>query len=106
MNKDLILREYLAVERTRLANQTTLLAYIRTGLYFIVAGTTLGPFMETIFWKYMGIPCAAIGLIIIVIGIFTYRNTRKKINNSAKQIGSLKDDYLVSLGISATAIKN
>lgn len=35
MNKDLVLREYLAIERTKLANETTLLAYIRTGLYFL-----------------------------------------------------------------------
>lgn len=37
MNKDLVLREYLAIERTKLANERTLLTYIRTGLYFLVA---------------------------------------------------------------------
>lgn len=49
MNTDLILREHLAIERTRLANETTLLAYIRTGLYFLVAGSTLGQIVETTF---------------------------------------------------------
>ena len=32
---EIILRDILAIDRTRLANQRTLLAYIRTGLYFI-----------------------------------------------------------------------
>jgi len=49
MNKDLILREYLAIERTKMANQRTLLTYIRTGLYFLIAGSTLGAFLDTQF---------------------------------------------------------
>jgi uncharacterized membrane protein YidH (DUF202 family) len=54
MNKDLVLREYLAIERTRLANETTLLAYIRTGLYFLVAGSTLGHLIASEFWADCG----------------------------------------------------
>lgn len=42
MNKDLVLREHLAFERTKLANETTLQAYFRTGIYFLVAGSTVG----------------------------------------------------------------
>ena len=38
VNKDLILRERLALQRTILANQTTVLAFIRTAMYFFVAG--------------------------------------------------------------------
>ena len=38
VNKDLILRERLALQRTTLANQTTVLAFIRTAMYFFVAG--------------------------------------------------------------------
>lgn len=56
MNKDLVLREYLAIERTKLANETTLLAYIRTGLYFLVAGSTLGHIISTPFWTIFGTP--------------------------------------------------
>ena len=41
INKDLILREKLAVQRTVMANQTTLLSFIRTSLYFLVAGLSL-----------------------------------------------------------------
>lgn len=38
VNKDLILRERLALQRTTLANQITVLAFIRTAMYFFVAG--------------------------------------------------------------------
>lgn len=41
INKDLILREKLALQRTVMANQTTLLSFIRTSLYFLVAGLSL-----------------------------------------------------------------
>jgi len=34
------LRDWLAIERTKLANQRSLLAMIRTGLYFLVMAIT------------------------------------------------------------------
>ncbi|MDO8968100.1 MAG: DUF202 domain-containing protein [Algoriphagus sp.] len=39
--QELIVRDYLARQRTSLANERTLLAYIRTSLYFLVSGTAL-----------------------------------------------------------------
>jgi putative membrane protein len=38
INKDLILRERLALQRTILANQSTFLSFLRTSLYFLIAG--------------------------------------------------------------------
>ena len=38
INKDLILREKLAIERTDMAIDRTLLSFIRTSLYFVIAG--------------------------------------------------------------------
>lgn len=37
-NKALILRDLLALERTKLANERTLFSYIRTSLYLLTAG--------------------------------------------------------------------
>lgn len=36
--EDIILRDYLALERTRLANETTLLSYIKAALYLFLSG--------------------------------------------------------------------
>jgi len=41
IKKDVILRERLALQRTILANQSTFLAYLRTSLYFFVAGLSI-----------------------------------------------------------------
>jgi putative membrane protein len=38
--EELILRDHLALDRTRLANERTLLAYLRTALMLMVAGAT------------------------------------------------------------------
>ena len=73
------LRDWLAVERTRLANQRTLLAMLRTGLYFIVMGLSvlsisqLGS-LQKYYWIFF-----IIGTAFITIGIFLYIRLNKKI---------------------------
>jgi putative membrane protein len=94
MNKDLVLREYLAIERTRLANETTLLAYIRTGLYFLVAGSTLGELINTEFWKIVGPPLIGVGLLIVLAGIARYAKVRKLIAQSRKNIGHSSAEFI------------
>jgi putative membrane protein len=94
MNKDLVLREYLAIERTRLANETTLLAFIRTGLYFLVAGSTLGQVLESAFWKIAGTPLIVIGLLIMLLGLIRYFRLRKAIDRSKKNIGNSSEAFI------------
>lgn len=96
MNKDLILREKLALQRTVLANQTTLLAFLRTSMYFLVAGISLnnlttveyGLVIETIF--------IGISVILIVIGLLNYFAHKKRIAKSYTHIGDYKIEYLDS----------
>ncbi len=97
MNKDLVLREYLAIERTRLANETTLLAYIRTGLYFLVAGSTLGHFVDSEFWNIFGTPVIVIGLMIMTIGVIRYFRLRRSIEASKKNIGNSSEAFIRSV---------
>jgi putative membrane protein len=94
MNKDLVLREYLAIERTRLANETTLLAYIRTGLYFLVAGSTLGHLVQSTFWNIVGTPLIFIGLIIVLLGFLRYLRLRRAIETSKKNIGNSSEAFI------------
>ena len=96
-NKDLVLREYLAIERTRLANETTLLAYIRTGLYFLVAGSTLGHFVESQFWDIVGTPLIFVGLIIMALGLLRYLRLRTSIEDSKKNVGNSSEAFVKSV---------
>ena len=87
INKDLILREKLAIERTVMANQRTFLSFLRTALYFSIAGLSIN---ELLNFKNENVVVAvsfAISFFLLVTGIFTYWNQKKKIKNSRKQLG-------------------
>jgi len=50
----LILRDFLAVDRTILANERTLLAYVRTALGALLAGISLIKFFDSIALNVVG----------------------------------------------------
>lgn len=97
MNKDLVLREYLAIERTKLANERTLLTYIRTGLYFLVAGSTLGHLIDTAFWNRMGMPIIIVGAIIVALGFIRFFKVAGKIENTKKNVGNASLEFINSI---------
>jgi putative membrane protein len=88
INKDLILREKLAIERTAMAIDTTLLSFIRTSLYFTVAGISVnrliimkyGFLIEIIFWIFSAM--------ILITGLITYIKQKKKLKENKKHIGN------------------
>jgi putative membrane protein len=94
MNKDLVLREYLAIERTKLANETTMLAYTRTGLYFVVAGSSLGQLIHTPFWQIAGTPIIVIGGFIIAVGVYRFKIVKRAIALSKKNIGNSTESFI------------
>ena len=94
MNKDLVLREFLAIERTKLANERTLLTYIRTGLYFLVAGSTLGYVIDSLFWNTMGWPLIGVGVLIAGLGGIRFIRVSKKITESKKHIGQASAEFI------------
>ena len=97
MNKDLVLREYLAIERTKLANERTLLTYIRTGLYFLVAGSTLGHLIDTAFWNRMGVPIIIVGIIVTALGFARFIKVNRKIESSKKHVGNASIEFIKSV---------
>jgi len=77
MNKDLILRENLAIQRTIMANQTTFLSFIRTSMYFLVAGLSVQNIVQfnTIGWAiYLFYGMSILGLFIGVLNYFSQKN--------------------------------
>jgi putative membrane protein len=94
INKDLILREKLAIQRTKMANQTTLLSFLRTSLYFLVAGLSLNGILKLENSLSFQITFYSTSIIILFIGVFNYFKQVILIKNSEKHIGNYKLDYL------------
>lgn len=94
MNKDLILREKLALQRTILANQSSFLAFLRTSMYFLVAGISINSLTTTEYGNLIEVVFVSISIIILCIGIFSYFKHKKSIDESQKHIGNYKMEYL------------
>lgn len=94
INKDLILREKLALQRTVLANQSTLLAFLRTALYFSIAALSLHNLLKIENSRYLEIGLYTFSLLIFIFGLINYFIHRKRIFESKKHIGNYKDEYL------------
>lgn len=94
MNKDLILREKLALERTILANQSTLLAFIRTSMYFLVAGLSINNLTTVKHKEIIELTFIAISVGLLALGFLNYFRHKKNIAASKKHIGSYKLEYL------------
>ena len=96
MNKDLILREKLALQRTTLANQSTLLAFIRTAMYFLVAGVSVNNLTSVKYGNLIEITFTGISVILLLSGFINFKRQKIKINDSEKHIGQYKDEYETS----------
>lgn len=79
--EELILRDHLALDRTRLANERTLLAYLRTSLMLLVAGATAVKFVAesrsviVTGWLFIGL-----GGLVAVLGTWRFLAMRRDIN--------------------------
>lgn len=88
LNKDLILREKLAIERTEMANDRTLLSFIRTGLYFSIAGITINELLQPRYGLALTIFFLVVAVLVTLVGIIKYRQQKKKLAASKKHIGN------------------
>lgn len=93
INKDLILRENLALQRTIPANQTTFLSFLRTSMYFLVAGLSIKNLLEVEGGLIYQVLFYLISATILVLGIFNYLRQNRKIHESRVHIGNFKTEY-------------
>lgn len=70
--KDMILRDWLALDRTVLANMRTYLAFLRTGIALIVLGMAFVKFLGHWAYQMLGIMFIIGGLILFVVGTVRY----------------------------------
>ena len=76
---EIILRDYLALERTKLANERTFLAYLRTSLYMLLGGIAILQLtgFENIRW--IGFASLGLSAILVFIGIVRYSAIRARL---------------------------
>lgn len=82
-----LLREHLALERTKLANERTLLSYIRASIYLLISGLALLQIKE-----YQGISLMWVGylslflcIMFVIVGFSRYVTLEKKLNNLLRE---------------------
>jgi len=79
-NKDMILRDYLALDRTVLANERTFLAYMRTFIGTLSAGVAMVKLVENSFWiNGIGWLFIVASPFFLLLGIVRYKAFAKKL---------------------------
>ena len=81
LREDLILRDHLALVRTRLANERTLLSYIRSTLYLLVGGLALLQMEGLGRLHGLGIVALCLSAVFVLFGIYRYVTLRRQLNN-------------------------
>ncbi|WP_125041167.1 DUF202 domain-containing protein [Bacteroides faecalis] len=76
-DKELILRDHLAVERTRLANERTLFAYIRTSFYLLTAGIGILQIQSISRLGGLAWVCIISGIVLFFFGFVRFWQVRK-----------------------------
>lgn len=74
--KKMILRDYLATDRTILANERTFLAYVRTSLTLLVAGASFVHFFNSFATQIAGWAFIISAIIMFAIGTIKYRKLK------------------------------
>lgn len=93
INKDLILREKLAIERTDMAIDRTLLSYIRTALYFSIAGITINSLLKPSYGLWLEIAFWIAAFIIFATGLRKYRQQKLKLKANERHIGNYQLEW-------------
>ncbi|MCA1762267.1 MAG: DUF202 domain-containing protein [Flavobacteriales bacterium] len=84
--EDIILRDYLAMERTKLANERTLLSYIRSSLYLLVGGIALIQLEGFERVKYLGYVSLYLTVIFLVVGVYRFVKLNRILRNYYREI--------------------
>ncbi len=81
-NKELILRDILAIERTKMANERTFLAYFRTSVALFGAGVGIVELDYFEKYKTLGFVFLGIAVLTLIIGIVRILQVKKVIKNA------------------------
>lgn len=77
--EDIILRDHLAMERTKLANERTLLSYLRTSLYLLLGGIALLGLKDFQDLKFLGYIALSLSALLIIIGTVRFLQLKEQL---------------------------
>ncbi|HLV39094.1 DUF202 domain-containing protein [Xanthomarina sp.] len=78
-DEEVILRDYLAIERTRLANERTLLSYIRSSLYLMLGGIAFFQLKDFPNFKFLGLISLVFSALFLFIGVYRFVLLKKSL---------------------------
>ncbi|MDN3491552.1 DUF202 domain-containing protein [Winogradskyella bathintestinalis] len=78
-DQEVILRDYLAIERTRLANERTLLSYIRSSLYLLLGAIALFQLKEFANFQYLAFTAIIFSVLFFIIGVYRFTLLKKSL---------------------------
>jgi putative membrane protein len=79
-NSDIILRDFLALERTTLANERTLFAYLRAGIYMVIAGIAFLELEEFIDLVWLSYALFTISFFLFLFGFIRFFILKNKLD--------------------------
>jgi putative membrane protein len=71
-DEQVILRDYLAIERTRLANERTLLSYVRSSLYLLLGSIAFYQLKEYSNFEYLALTAIIFSIIFFIIDVYRF----------------------------------
>jgi len=83
---EIILRDYLALERTKLANERTLLSYIRSSLYLLLGGIAIIQLEGFESIKFLGYISLGLTILLAIIGVYRFQKLNRQLKLYYTQI--------------------
>lgn len=80
----IILRDHLAMERTKLANERTLLSYLRTSLYLVLGGIAFLGMKDFDEIRNFGYLALGLSVVIFFVGIIRFYQLKKHLKTMYK----------------------
>lgn len=71
-DEQVILRDYLAIEWTRLANERTLLSYVRSSLYLLLGSIAFFQLKEFSNFEYLALTALIFSAVFFIIGVYRF----------------------------------
>jgi putative membrane protein len=82
--EEMILRDYLALDRTKLANERTLLAYLRTVIGLIASAVGLIEIINAPWAIALGFCLLALAPVCLILGLLHFTRIKRKLDKLDK----------------------